>query len=187
MSLPRIVYILLLFIASWSLYYLLEQEQDSTIQVAPNLELPMFSGENLENISYSEQGIRNYVITSIHLDHYAKSGNTLFRDPILKVYREGTLQEWEITARRGILSKDQVLTLYDDVLAKNLLPDSGFDTLTTSEMSIQLKSRDFWADKPVELRGPQFETHGQSMKGNFADHSAELYNNVQGRYETLTP
>ncbi len=70
---------------------------------------------------------------------------------------------------------------------KTLLPDSGFDTLTTSEMSIQLKSRDFWADKPVELRGPQFETHGQAMKGNFADHSAELYNQVQGRYETLTP
>ncbi|AAF95667.1 TPA: LPS export ABC transporter periplasmic protein LptC [Vibrio cholerae] len=187
MSLSRIVYVLLLFIASWSLYYLLGQEQDSKIQVAPNLELPMFSGENLENISYDEQGIRNYVITSIHLDHYAKSGNTLFKAPILKVYREGTLQEWEITARRGILSKDQVLTLYDDVLAKNLLPDSGFDTLTTSEMSIQLKSRDFWADKPVELRGPQFETHGQAMKGNFADHSAELYNQVQGRYETLTP
>lgn len=33
----------------------------------------MFSGENLENISYDEQGIRNYVITSIHLDHYAKA------------------------------------------------------------------------------------------------------------------
>ncbi len=74
MSLSRIVYVLLLFIASWSLYYLLGQEQDSKIQVAPNLELPMFSGENLENISYDEQGIRNYVITSIHLDHYAKSG-----------------------------------------------------------------------------------------------------------------
>ncbi|WP_071196729.1 LPS export ABC transporter periplasmic protein LptC, partial [Vibrio cholerae] len=69
MSLSRIVYVLLLFIASWSLYYLLGQEQDSKIQVAPNLELPMFSGENLENISYDEQGIRNYVITSIHLDH----------------------------------------------------------------------------------------------------------------------
>ncbi|MDE1515083.1 MULTISPECIES: LPS export ABC transporter periplasmic protein LptC [Vibrio] len=187
MTLPRIVYVLLLFIATWSLYYLLEQNQASKIQVAPNLELPMFSGKNLENISYSEQGIRSYVITSTNLDHYAKSGNTLFKAPILKVYQQGTLQEWEITARRGILSKDQVLTLYDDVVANNLLPDSGFDALTTSEMSIQLKSRDFWADKPVKLHGPQFETHGQAMKGNFADHSAELYNQVQGRYETLTP
>ncbi len=44
MSLSRIVYVLLLFIASWSLYYLLGQEQDSKIQVAPNLELPMVSG-----------------------------------------------------------------------------------------------------------------------------------------------
>ncbi|QSA19731.1 LPS export ABC transporter periplasmic protein LptC, partial [Vibrio furnissii] len=32
-----------------------------------------------------------------------------------------------------------------------------------------------------------FETRGQAMKGNFGNHSAVLYNHVQGRYETLTP
>ncbi len=187
MSLSRILYTILIFVASWSAYYLIDKNQSADIQVAPNTELPMFSGTNLDNISYNADGVRSYVIISTHLDHYAKSGNTIFDAPILKVYQQGTKQEWEITAKRGILTKDNVLTLYDDVIAKNLLDDSGFDKLTTSRMSINLQSRDFWADNQVDLTGPQFETIGQAMKGNFGDHSAVLYNHVQGRYETLTP
>ncbi len=187
MTLSRILYTILFFVASWSAYYLIDKEQTADIQVAPNMELPMFSGINLDNTSYNDEGVRSYVITSTHLDHYAQSGNTIFDAPILKIYREGTNQEWEITAKRGILSKNNVLTLYDDVIAKNLLDDSGFDKLTTTRMSIHLENRDFWADNPVDLNGPQFETHGQAMRGNFGDHSAVLYNHVQGRYETLTP
>ena len=187
MSLSRVLYVLLFIVASWSLFYLLSKEQTFDIQVAPNQELPMFSGENIENISYNEKGIRSYIITSTHLDHFAKSGDTEFDFPVLKIYKEGVIQEWEITSDRAILDDDQVLTLYDNVLAKNLLDDSGFDTMSTDEMSIQLDNRDFWADNRVILVGPQFETEGQAMKGNFADNTAVLYNHVQGRYETLTP
>jgi len=86
-----------------------------------------------------------------------------------------------------VLTKDHVLTLQSNILGKNLLPDSGFDTLSTDIIHIQLDNRDFWADNQVTLIGPQFETVGQAMKGNFADNTAILYNHVQGRYETLTP
>ena len=54
-------------------------------------------------------------------------------------------------------------------------------------LGIQLDNRDFWADNQVTLVGPQFETVGQAMKGNFAENNAILYKHVQGRYETLTP
>ncbi|MCW8333145.1 LPS export ABC transporter periplasmic protein LptC [Vibrio sp. SCSIO 43135] len=187
MSLSRIIYTLLFFVACWSAYYLFDKEQTFDIQVTPDQELPMFSGTNMENVSYAEDGIRSYIITSTHLDHFAKSGDTEFDFPVLKIYKEGVIQEWEITADRAILSEEQVLTLYDNVLAKNLLSDSGFDTMSTDEMSIKLDNRDFWADNRVVLVGPQFETEGQAMKGNFADNTAVLYNHVQGRYETLTP
>lgn len=187
MSLSRIGYLILTFIICWSAYYLFDKEQGYDIQVEPDTELPMFSGENLVNTSYNESGIRSYVITSVNLDHYAKSGDTIFNQPVLKVYKEGTTLEWEVTAVRGVLSEDHVLTLYEDVLATNLLPDSGFDTLSTDVMNIQLDSRDFWADDQVIMVGPQFETLGQAMTGNFADNHATLYNHVQSRYETITP
>ncbi|MFB9137551.1 LPS export ABC transporter periplasmic protein LptC [Vibrio sp. AK197] len=187
MSLTRIGYVLLVFVVCWCGYYLIERQESYDQQVEPNSELPMFSGQNLTNTSYNEEGIRSYVITSEHLDHFAKSGDTVFAQPVLKVYKEGDIHEWEVTADEGVLDKDHVLTLKGNVKAKNLLPDSGFDTLTTIELSIQLDNRDFWADNQVTLVGPQFETVGQAMKGNFADNTAVLYEHVQGRYETLTP
>lgn len=187
MSLPRVGYLLLTFIICWCGYYLFDKHQSYDIQVAPNTELPMFSGESLVNTSYNEQGVRNYVITSVNLDHFAKSGDTIFYQPVLKVYKDGTTQEWQITAVRGVLGKDHILTLYENVVATNLLPDSGFDTLSTSVINIHLDNRDFWADNQVVMIGPQFETTGQAMKGNFAEKNATLYNHVQSRYETLTP
>lgn len=187
MSLSRIGYLIVLFVICWSAYYLFDKQQSYDIQVEPDTELPMFSGQGLQNTSYSESGVRSYVITSTKLDHFAKSGDTLFNLPILKVYKKGETQEWEITADTGVLNKDHVLTLTTNVLVKNLLPDSGFDTMSTDTMSIQLDNRDFWADNQVTLIGPQFETIGQAVTGNFADNHATLYKHVQGRYETLTP
>ncbi|WP_159655423.1 LPS export ABC transporter periplasmic protein LptC [Vibrio atypicus] len=187
MSLSRIGYLILGFALCWSGYYYFSRQQQEAPKVSPDLEQPMFSGQQLTNTSFTDEGVRSYVITSQSLDHYAKNGDTVFEQPVLKVYKEGLTQEWEMTANTGVLDKKHVLTLSGDVIVNNLLPESGFNTLSTSSISIQLDNRDFWADNQVIIHGPQFETVGQAMKGNFADHDATLYKSVQGRYETLTP
>jgi lipopolysaccharide export system protein LptC len=187
MSLPRVGYLVLLFVISWSAYYLFDKQQSYDIQVEPNTELPMFSGKGLTNTSYTDNGLRSYVITSASLDHYAKSGDTHFQSPVLKVYREGSILEWELSADTGVLNKDHILVLSANVNVKNLLPESGFSIMSTDSISIQLENRDFWTDGQVVLVGPQFETVGGAMVGNFADHHATLQEHVQGRYETLTP
>ncbi|MFA0706039.1 LPS export ABC transporter periplasmic protein LptC, partial [Vibrio sp. 10N.222.48.A3] len=94
MSFNRIIYLILIFITSWSAYYLYDKEQTSTIQVDPNLELPAFSGKNLDNISYDESGIRSYQVESTNLEHYSVVGDTHFQAPILSVFREGHTIEW---------------------------------------------------------------------------------------------
>lgn len=187
MTLSRIIYAILLMITVYSAYYLYGTSRITAIQVTPDLELPALSGQFVDNTSFTEKGVRSYRVTSQYLDHYAKSGDTVFEYPVLYIYRDGETQEWEVTADRGVLTKDQVLTLYDNVLAKNLLPDASFDTMATQKLFIKLDNRDFWADTAVMLLGPTFETKGNAMEGNFADNVATLYNKVQGRYETLTP
>ncbi|ASI95375.1 LPS export ABC transporter periplasmic protein LptC [Vibrio rotiferianus] len=187
MSFTRLLYLLLLFVVAWCGYYLLSAEQSDQIQVAPNLELPMFSGSGLENTTYAEDGVRSYVIRSSSLDHYAKSGDTIFEKPELMVYREGSVIEWKVTAKRAVLDEDQVLTLYDKVLMQNLLPEASFDTMATDKMVINLNNRDFKAEQQVLLVGPQFETTGGAMQGNLKLHTATLSEQVQGRYETITP
>jgi lipopolysaccharide export system protein LptC len=122
MSLTRFIYLLLLFVIAWCSYYLLTPSVTDEVPVAPDVELPMFSGTGLENITYAEDGVRSYVIRSSHLDHYAKSGDTIFDTPTLMVYRDGQIVEWKITAARAVLSDKQILTLYDKVFMHNLLP-----------------------------------------------------------------
>lgn len=187
MSLSRLLYTILILVAGYSAYYLFGVKDVEVIQISPNLELPALSGRNVDNASYNDYGVRSYRITSAYLDHYAVSGDTKFEYPVLYIYKDGELKEWEITADRGTLDKNHVLTLYDNVLAKNLLPDAGFDTMATDSLSIHLDNRDFWADNPVLLVGPTFENKGQAMKGNFGQNVATLLNHVQGRYETFTP
>ncbi len=111
MSLSRIGYLLAAFTLCWSTYYYLTNDKQSASQVSPSLEQPMFSGKHLNNTSYDESGVRSYVITSLSLDYYAKSGDTVFNQPVLKVFKAGSIQEWEITAKTGVLNKDHVLTL----------------------------------------------------------------------------
>lgn len=187
MSFTRLIYLLLLFVVAWCGYYLLTPKGHEDMQVAPNLELPMFSGTGLENITYGEDGVRSYIIRSTSLDHYAKSGDTIFNQPTLLVYREGSVVEWKVTATRAVLDEDQILTLYDEVLMKNLLPGASFDTMVTDKLVINLTNRDFKADQQVMLVGPQFETTGGAMQGNLRKHFATLTDEVQGRYETVTP
>ncbi|MDV7105938.1 LPS export ABC transporter periplasmic protein LptC [Vibrio sp. TH_r3] len=187
MNISRIFYTILVLIAVSSAYYLFGSKDTDVLQIDPNVELPALSGKNVDNTNYNDDGVRSYHITSSYLDHFAVSGETKFKYPILYIYKEGETKEWEVTADRGILDKNHVLTLYDNVLAKNLLPDASFDTMSTDKLSIQLDNRDFWADNTVLLIGPTFENKGQAMKGNFGQNVATLFNNVQGRYETLTP
>jgi lipopolysaccharide export system protein LptC len=90
-------------------------------------------------------------------------------------------------ARRAVLDEDQTLTLYDNVIVKNLLPEASFDNMTMDKLVVELTSRDFHSESTVRLIGPLFETEGQAMKGNFDSNTATLFETVQGRYETLTP
>jgi lipopolysaccharide export system protein LptC len=187
MTLPRPIYLVLIFISCWCVYYLYGKTDPEILQVKPNVELPAFSGKDLLNTSYAENGVRNFDIRSNFLDHFAKSGDTVFETLELSVYREGDVREWAITANKGVLNDDNVLTLTGNVLAKNLNPEAGFDSMTTEKLIIELVSKDFNTDEPVKLVGPTFISNGNAMVGNFGDNTATLFNQVQSIYETKTP
>lgn len=187
MSIPKLIYILLFFVASWSAYYLYEKSDDGVEQVAPDLEAPLFIGKQLTNTTYDIEGLRNYKMYSDSLEHFAQDGRTVFYQPKLIVYREGTVEEWVVTSDSAVLSKDHKLTLQDNVVARNVIKDSSFDRMTTDKMNIDLNSKDFSTDTQVTMVGPQFTNIGNAMKGNFDTNLATLFNQVQGKYENLTP
>jgi lipopolysaccharide export system protein LptC len=187
MTLGRFPQLILFFIVCWSGYYLLVDSQSEVKQVTPDAELPIFTGRDVMNTTYNQSGVRNYRITSNYLDHYAKSGETIFENITLLIYREGDVVEWQVEADKGVLSDEQVLILSGDVIALNKLPNASFESLKTEKLEIELKSKDFKSDVQVTLLGPKFENIGQAMQGNLDSNNAVLYNQVHGIYETQTP
>lgn len=187
MRVSKLIYLLLFFIASWCAYYLYEKSADDFEISIPSLEAPMFTGQHLYNTSYDENGLRNYKMYSESLEHFAQDGHTVFHAPKLIIYREGKIEEWIVTADTAVLSKDHVLTLQNNVLARNVLEGASFDRLITEKMLINLDSKDFSTDTQVTMLGPQFTNIGNAMKGNFEDNLATLFNQVQGTYENITP
>jgi lipopolysaccharide export system protein LptC len=183
MSLSRLLFVLLLLVGSWSGYYLYDKNSQPEKQIAPDKELPIFTGGNLTNTSFNENGVRNYRVYSTHLEYFAQSGETHFYQPIFTVFREGETEEWRITSNQATLSNKNELLMEGDVVVHNLLPDATFTTMKTESLQLELITKDFMTEEDVFLVGPMFETMGHAMKGNFDSHNAELYNSVQGRYE----
>ncbi|MBB1313145.1 MULTISPECIES: LPS export ABC transporter periplasmic protein LptC [Aliivibrio] len=186
MTLRHLFMTLLLLIASWSGYYLYYEYAKSEQQVIPDLQTPVFTGKNVSNNNYDENGVRNYQINAKALARFAQTGNTDFTVPHLFVFKEGKVKEWEIISDVGVLNEDHTLYLTGNVIIKNLLPEAAFDTMTTDSMTIELTTKDFMTDDVVNLVGPTFETTGVGMKGNFTSQQTTLLENVQGIYEAFT-
>jgi lipopolysaccharide export system protein LptC len=187
MTSSRIFQVLLAIIIGFCGYYLLTNQEQTAAQVTPSDEIPQFTGTNVTNTSFDLQGIRNYKITSEQLEHFTESGDTIFDNIVLYVYREGTTEEWQVVSDIGVLNQEHQLVLTGNVVATNLLPDASFDTMTTEKMIIELDSKDFNTDVKVTLIGPQFINVGAAMQGNLDDNEAVLFNSVQGKYEKAQP
>ncbi len=186
MTLPRPIYFILIFISCWCVYYLYGKGDPEILQIKPNIELPAFTGQGLLNTSYNESGLRNFDIRSNHLGYFAKSGDTIFDELELSLFREGDVKEWAVTADKGVLNDDNVLILWGNVLAKNLNPEASFDSITTEKLVIELLSKNFNTNEPVELVGRTFISNGNAMVGNFSQNTATLLKQVQSKYETKT-
>ncbi|RYU69134.1 LPS export ABC transporter periplasmic protein LptC [Aliivibrio finisterrensis] len=186
MTLKHFFMAILLMVSSWSGYYLYYEYAQNNQQIAPDQQVPVFTGRDISNNNYDESGVRNYQIDAKALERFAKTGETNFTTPHLFVFKDGALKEWEIISDIGVLNKKHELNLSGNVIVKNLLPGAAFDTMTTDSITIELSTKDFSTEDVVNLVGPTFETTGVGMKGNFTSQQTTLLKNVQGIYEAFT-
>ncbi len=186
MTLKRLSIGLLLLICGWSGHYLYTEYTKSNQQITPDQQVPVFTGLNISNNNYNENGVRNYQIDATSLERFAKTGKTHFIRPNLFVFKNGAIKEWEIISDTGVLDKNHTLYLTGNVIVKNLLPGASFNTMTTKSIIIKLSNKDFSTKDVVNLVGPTFKTTGVGMKGNFTSQQATLLKDVQGIYEAFT-
>lgn len=187
MILKRFCLLLLIGLCSYLGYYLFSQYYwKKDIQIAPNLEKPLFTAENVSSSSYSNEGIRSYKLNSIHLEYYEKLDETHFNEPILWTYKNGIAQEWQVSSNFAVLKGDNILNMIGQVKILNLLPDAQIKTVNTERLTLNLTTQDFWSETDTDILGVGFQSNGKRVKGNFGSHQMELIEQVNSKYEPKT-
>ncbi|WP_434358324.1 LPS export ABC transporter periplasmic protein LptC [Parasalinivibrio latis] len=184
MTFQRLGIILLLVVTGYAGWYLLQNYyQSADVQVAPDGEKALFSAEGIKSAVFSPDGKISYDVTSSFLEYFAKIDETHFTKPVVMIYGDNGEPEWRIVSNAAILRGKQVLEMTGKVRIFNLLPQSTVDSISTESATLELKSHDFWSDDETTLVGKMALIRGQRMKGNYGNHTVELFDQVKGRYE----
>lgn len=154
------------------------------VQIKLDSSKPIISSKGVLMKSYDTEGILSFKINADTLDFYEKSGETHFQYPVLILFEDGKFSNWQIKSDRATLTKDQILVLTDNVLISGLSPDSALKTIYTEYIVIDLATQDFSGDQPVLIQGVNFESRGDTIKGNLGKQIATLNGKVKSIYET---
>lgn len=164
--------------------YLSQEYFQPEVQIKLDSSVPIISSKSVLMKSYDTEGVLNFKINADTLDFYEASGETHFQKPVLILFKDGKISDWQITSKIATLTKDQILVLTEDVLISSLSPDNALKTLYTEYLVIDLATQDFSGDRPVLIHGINFESQGDTIKGNLGEQIATLKGKVKSKYET---
>ena len=141
----------------------------------------------MDTILYSPTGKKQYVGNAETVSHYDNDGHTEFTRPILYLYDiEGKnidRQSWVLSADNAILTKDRMLYLEGNVVARSLVTDSRLQRVETDKAQVNLTTHDISSDTMVKIKGQNFVTTGQKLTGNLQQQIATLKEQVKTYYE----
>lgn len=163
--------------------YLSKEYFQPEVQVELDATAPLISSKKVLMKSYNTEGVLNFGINAQTLDFYEANGETHFQKPVLILYKDGNISDWQIKSNTATLTKDQILVLTGDVLISSLRQESALKTIYTEYLIIDLVTQDFHSDRPVLIQGVSFETQGETIQGNLHKQAAILKGKVKSKYE----
>lgn len=185
MSLKFLSGMALIAISAYCGYTLLEKHywQPKSDQIAPDLALPLFTAKQIKTTNFSENGIRNHLLSAELVEYIRQKDETYFEHPKLITFENGTKEAWQIFADEAVLKDKSLLIMQGNVKIFNLLPNAQIKIVKTDALSLNLINQDFWSTHPTTIEGVQIYSSGEQLKGNFSDHQIELLGNTQSHYE----
>ncbi|PJG85556.1 LPS export ABC transporter periplasmic protein LptC [Conservatibacter flavescens] len=177
--------LIVLVLLGW--FYSLNQSNHDLSELIKKDESPEYVGQKMETILYSPTGKKQYVGRAETVSHYDNDGHTEFTKPILYLYdiegKNAEQQSWMLSADTAVLTKDRMLYLEGNVVAKSLLPDSRLQRVETEKAQFNLTTHDISSDTMVKINGQNFITTGQKLTGNLQQQIATLKEQVKTYYE----
>lgn len=89
----------MIIIIAASVYRLAQDSNTDIIHIGDKTQTPEFTGINLLNTTYDENGTRSYRVYSDKMEYFSQTGKSYFDNPMMYIYREGETIEWKVTAK----------------------------------------------------------------------------------------
>lgn len=161
--------------------------------IKPEVELPAlpehhpsYIADDVTSHHFDEFGFNDYRIFADKMTNYPEDDTTLFEQPKVIVYskdeKTGSVSTWQLTSIKGILKEKHRLFLSGDLLIENLSKDQLVQTMSTTEATVMLNSKEITSPVQVNWTGPQMRQQGVGMWASMVTEEMKLNSNIKAVY-----
>lgn len=169
-------------------FYTQNQQNQDLSHLIKKEEQAEYVGKNMNTLVYSPSSSKQYQATAKQVEYFQYEGKTIFIQPDvllfeLTIENNKQTQSWQLRADKAVLTKENMLYLSGNVLAKSLLADSKLQRIETEQAIVNLKTQDITSDQQVKINGLNFTSTGLKLVGNLQQQTAILKEQVKTYYE----
>lgn len=146
-----------------------------------NISLPSFSAQNITSWRYTPDGQLTDIFSAKTARYYDYNQITDADYPVLKTFNNKQVYAWNLTATSGQMYGTDRLILRNNIVIKNHDPSVDVDTLKTSYLEMDLKTRKIQTDSPVTIDSPNYHDEGVGIR---ADLNTKIYTLLEKSHAT---
>ena len=173
--------IIILFLSALAIWRFYSTDEQVTAVTSTESQ-PDFTADILRSVEYSEQGKITRRIFADSMAHYGEQGVTVFTNPVIILYDDNAQPIWKIQASEGNFSDDDIATLRQDVMIKNMTQSDYVDVITTSYLQVNLTTSLISSDQLITISGDLFKQTGVGLEGDLNQEYMTILKQVKAVY-----
>jgi len=173
--------IVILFLCALGIWRFFSSDEQST--TTPSTEYqPDFTAQVLRSVEFSIEGKIIRRIFADSMEHYGELGMTMFTNPVIILYDDNAQATWKIQAKEGNFSSEDVATLRNEVIIKNMAKNDYIDVITTSYLQLELAKNLVRSDQLITITGDLFNQTGIGLEGDLKQEYMTILKQVEAIY-----
>ncbi|WP_018692468.1 LPS export ABC transporter periplasmic protein LptC [Algicola sagamiensis] len=155
------------------------KEANTTMEKRPD-----FVAEDLSSTIYNVKGLPVHKVKAQRMEHYGRSGFTMFYKPEHTIFPTNKKVPWTIQAEEATYYPNEKITLEKNVVIETLDRDKRTTTIKTNYLEISLKNNTMSSTDKVVIQGSQFRISGKGFFANIEKESMEIHKHAKTVYFT---
>ncbi|WP_017221702.1 LPS export ABC transporter periplasmic protein LptC [Moritella dasanensis] len=173
--------IVILFLCALGIWRFFSPDEQITAPASTEYQ-PDFTAEVLRSVEFSIEGKIIRRIFADSMEHYGELGMTMFTNPVIILYDENAQATWKIQAKEGNFSSEDVATLRNNVVIKNMAKNDYIDVITTSYLQLELATNLVRSDQLITITGDLFNQTGIGLEGDLKQEYMTILKQVKAIY-----